>query len=171
MNDMFDAHKYVEAWSEQLKGNKKMEQNKIGGGSFKLGERCHRCHKPLKVKESIERGYGPICWGKLGGGVDPQTRTEGLGEHDHYALPSTITDQKQAFDSLNSYREMVMGIIAHRRSQDCSCGEPLERGMIFSYDHDGGWTLNGFKHKQWVYLHCFACGNDAAIWKLGVARE
>jgi len=26
---------------------------------------CRICGKPLKVKESVERGVGPVCWGRI----------------------------------------------------------------------------------------------------------
>jgi hypothetical protein len=29
--------------------------------------RCGRCSKPLTVPESIDRGFGPICWEEMGG--------------------------------------------------------------------------------------------------------
>ena len=39
-------------------------QNNLGGATLPA-VRCIRCHKPLKVPESVMRGFGPICWGKI----------------------------------------------------------------------------------------------------------
>ena len=55
---------------------------------------------------------------------------------------------------------------------DKTCGyddSPL--GAIESYDHDGGWTVDGLKRKQWLYATCLKCGYQWSIWKLGVGRE
>lgn len=30
--------------------------------------KCERCNRTLKDPESIGRGYGPVCWRKIGGG-------------------------------------------------------------------------------------------------------
>jgi len=43
-------------------------------------------------------------------------------------------------------------------------------GLIEHYDHDGGWLVDGFEKKQWLYRTCFKCGYQWAIWKLGVPR-
>lgn len=26
---------------------------------------CNRCGRPISNKKSVERGYGPVCWGKI----------------------------------------------------------------------------------------------------------
>lgn len=49
------------------------------------------------------------------------------------------------------------------------CGANL--GPIEYYPHDGGWTVEGFSEKQWLYRHCDKCGYDWAIWKLGVPKD
>lgn len=40
-------------------------------GGYALRERkkmiCLNCGKKLKDAKSIERGYGPVCWGKVAG--------------------------------------------------------------------------------------------------------
>ena len=37
-----------------------------------------------------------------------------------------------------------------------------------SYDHDGGYVVEGFEKKQWLYLTCESWGYDWSIRKLGV---
>ena len=52
------------------------------------------------------------------------------------------------------------------------CGyEGLKHLKIHSYDHDGGWSVQGYDRKQWLYVTCPKCCFDWALWKLGVSRE
>ncbi len=44
--------------------------------------------------------------------------------------------------------------------------EPIEH-----YDHSGGWTVDGLKGKQWLYITCPKCEYQWALSKLGVRRE
>lgn len=30
-----------------------------------MNDRCGKCHRALKDPKSKERGFGPICWGKI----------------------------------------------------------------------------------------------------------
>lgn len=48
---------------------------------------------------------------------------------------------------------------------------PLMNEPIEHYDHSGGWTLDGFKEKQWLYITCPKCDYQWALSKLGVKRE
>lgn len=50
-------------------------------------------------------------------------------------------------------------------------GEIGHLGAIEHYDHEGGWTVEGFQRKQWLYKTCMRCGYQWALWKLGVPRE
>ncbi len=50
------------------------------------------------------------------------------------------------------------------------CGRDLDVNNIESYDYEGGWTVDGFLCKQWLYITC-GCGYQLALWKLGVPRE
>jgi len=50
-----------------------------------------------------------------------------------------------------------------------SCGGKL--GSIEHYSHSGGWAVEGFNKRQWLYKPCLECGYDWALWKLGVPRE
>ncbi len=53
-------------------------------GGYALRERkkmiCLNCGKKLKDAKSIERGYGPVCWGKVAGAMQqilaPLARTD-----------------------------------------------------------------------------------------------
>lgn len=42
---------------------------------------------------------------------------------------------------------------------------------IDHYAHAGGYTVEGFDMKQWLSVHCDACGYDWSISKLGIPRE
>jgi len=50
-----------------------------------------------------------------------------------------------------------------------SCSGKL--GAIEHYDHDGGWNVEGFSEKQWLYKTCRKCGYQWALWKLGIRRQ
>jgi hypothetical protein len=41
---------------------------------------------------------------------------------------------------------------------------------IEHYDHEWGWPVDGYKDLQWLYLTCPYCGDQVALWKLGVPR-
>jgi hypothetical protein len=43
-------------------------------------------------------------------------------------------------------------------------------GYIENYDHNGGWNVEGFQRKQWLYKTCRKCGYQWALWKLGIPR-
>jgi len=54
----------------------------------------------------------------------------------------------------------------------CSwCETDLTGKPIHSYDHDGGWKVEGFTLKQWLYVSCPKCNYDWAIWKFGISRS
>jgi len=42
----------------------------------------------------------------------------------------------------------------------------LKGSQLQHYNHDGGWSVEGFAEKQWVYIHCHQCGYDWALHKL-----
>lgn len=42
----------------------------------------------------------------------------------------------------------------------------LQGSNIKSYNHDGGWRIEGCLRLQWVYVHCPTCSYDWALWKL-----
>ena len=49
------------------------------------------------------------------------------------------------------------------------CGTTL--GPAQTYDHEGGWKIEGYAKKQWVYFGCVKCDYDWALWKLLDRRE
>jgi len=53
------------------------------------------------------------------------------------------------------------------------CGRklPIRDSAIKMYPHDGGWNVNGYDKKQWLYIICPKCGYQWALWKLGVSRS
>ena len=48
------------------------------------------------------------------------------------------------------------------------CGSEL--GAIESYDHEGGWEVEGYRAKQWLYKTCCGCGYQWSFSHLGYAR-
>lgn len=65
---------------------------------------------------------------------------------------------------LGDYGELVKG-------KKCKfCGTVLNYGCIEYYDHEGGFKVEGFDKKQWLYINCFGCGHDWSLVHLGVAR-
>lgn len=54
----------------------------------------------------------------------------------------------------------------------CDCSWRKGRDVILSgtnikaYPHEGGIHVEDREGKQWVYVHCSACGYDWALWKL-----
>jgi len=66
--------------------------------------------------------------------------------------------------SLEDYRKQI-------KDDKCSCGYVgLSKLRIEHYDHDGGWPVEGFEEKQWLYVTCPKCGYQWALWKLGIPR-
>lgn len=66
--------------------------------------------------------------------------------------------------SLDDYQGLVDG-------KKCRwCGSGLN--PISHFDHDGGWDVDGFDKKQWLYAECSNrnCRYEWALWKLGVSR-
>jgi len=54
----------------------------------------------------------------------------------------------------------------------CSCGfKGLSKLPIEHYDHSGGWKVDGFLKRQWLYVTCPKCEYQWALWKLGVPRN
>lgn len=50
------------------------------------------------------------------------------------------------------------------------CQSVLSHQSVEYYDHDGGYMVDGFQQKQWLYLTCPGCGYQWSLVKLGVAR-
>lgn len=49
-----------------------------------------------------------------------------------------------------------------------SCGRPLPSPLKMEhYDHSGGWEVEGFSERLWLYVTC-ACDYQNALWKLGI---
>ena len=46
--------------------------------------------------------------------------------------------------------------------------EGLNNEEIKAYDHLGGYKVDGFKKRQWLFIVCPQCQYEFALWKLGV---
>lgn len=50
--------------------------------------------------------------------------------------------------------------------------ETPPRGWVLEYyPHDGGWDVDGFPHKLWLYIVCPKCHYQSALWKIGIPRQ
>jgi hypothetical protein len=68
--------------------------------------------------------------------------------------------------TLQGYEQMLKG-------KKCSkCGEgDLEGLPITHYDHVGGWQVEGFANRQWLYVTCPACNFQVSLRKVGIAGK
>lgn len=48
------------------------------------------------------------------------------------------------------------------------CNTDITEQSIDTYEHDGGWIVEGFDEKQWLSIQCPSCGYEWALWKIGV---
>ena len=65
--------------------------------------------------------------------------------------------------SLKEYEEMVRGL----RCRTTGCVGPLG---LQNYDHEGGWQVEGFSEKQWLYTECRHCANAVSLRHWGIER-
>jgi len=65
--------------------------------------------------------------------------------------------------TLHDYAKMVEGVT-------CRFCETKLSTKIHAYDHEGGWLVDGFHHRQWLYAICPGCEYQWALWKLGIPR-
>ena len=52
------------------------------------------------------------------------------------------------------------------------CGSPLDTRSenMKMFPNPGGWCVNGYDVKQWIYIVCDRCGYQWSLQKLGVSR-
>lgn len=48
---------------------------------------------------------------------------------------------------------------------------PLSSETIKCYEHEGGWIVDGFTKRMWLFITCPKCDYEWALWKLGVPRH
>lgn len=49
----------------------------------------------------------------------------------------------------------------------CICGATLQGSQVRHYGpHEGGYHVEGFEEKRWVYVTCASCGYDVALHKI-----
>lgn len=55
---------------------------------------------------------------------------------------------------------------------ECHCGAelPVHHSAIHLDPQDDGWAVEGYEDPQWLYIVCPQCGEQWALWKLGVPR-
>lgn len=85
-------------------------------------------------------------------------------EDDDMTLWTVSIDAKKP--TLEDYRKQI----TRNECADRCNFKGLKSLPIEHYDHDGGWPVEGFKEKQWLYVTCPKCGYQWALWKLGVLR-
>ncbi len=73
-----------------------------------------------------------------------------------------VSTPNKVLPSLIDYEDMI-------KDKNCSyCNGHL--GGIEYYPHDGGWLVDGFSERQWLYKTCMKCGYQWALRKIGVDR-
>lgn len=66
--------------------------------------------------------------------------------------------------NLEDYAQLV-------KERHCrTCGRKLP-AKIEHYDHEGGWKVDGYDERQWLYVNCPNCGYDNALWKLSIPGD
>jgi len=64
---------------------------------------------------------------------------------------------------LEDYEKLIKG-------KKCKwCGTELPQKIEY-YEHSGGWVVEGFDSKLWLYVVCPKCKYQWALWKLGIKR-
>jgi hypothetical protein len=66
--------------------------------------------------------------------------------------------------SLADYHHLVENVSC------AGCGETLEKPLIDYYNHADGWRVHGIIGRQWLSVHCRACGYDTSLSKIGIDR-
>lgn len=61
-----------------------------------------------------------------------------------------------------------LGLIKGKR---CCWDYSILATTLNAYEHDGGWSVRGYKHKLWLSVKCLKCGYDWSLNKLGVPQE
>jgi hypothetical protein len=77
-------------------------------------------------------------------------------------------DSEDAFmpdRSVDKYLRQVDSFMCH------FCGASMTGQPVRGYDHDAGWTVEGFPEKQWLYIVCPKCQHQWGFNHLGVTRE
>lgn len=114
---------------------------------------CRKCGRILSSPKSIKLGIGPICAKKSG--IDEYELERQIDEQNKKKSKGELEDNN--YPPLSFYQSKVM-------YRECSCGGtllPLDHFM-----HDGGYSVQGYKHRQWIYSECDKCHNAYALWKL-----
>jgi len=62
------------------------------------------------------------------------------------------------------YAKMVEGVTCRW----CGYALPTE---IQNYNHGGGWELEGYTRRQWLYVECRRCDYQWSLAKLGIPRN
>ena len=64
--------------------------------------------------------------------------------------------------TLDEYARLLDG----RPCRDC--GARLPASSLRHYEHSGGWRVDGFTKREWLYAVCSSCGYQNALWKIGI---
>ena len=64
---------------------------------------------------------------------------------------------------MSDYQAQIVGKVCP------ACKRPVPSTIKF-YDHAGGYDVEGFSGRQWLYVECHGCQFQISLWKLGVAH-
>jgi hypothetical protein len=87
---------------------------------------------------------------------------------DESRIHGTITNMRDAQNAVSVIWDKILK--APLGLQYCNCQIPLCFGSLMSYDHDSGAKVPGYAAPQWFVIHCFKCGYDTNIYKIGIHR-
>jgi hypothetical protein len=66
--------------------------------------------------------------------------------------------------SLHYYTDQVYG----KTCRWCDHKVQLHPRDVKAYAHDGGYEIEGFQHRQWIYVVCSKCDYAWSLSKLGI---
>jgi hypothetical protein len=62
---------------------------------------------------------------------------------------------------MSDYQAQIVGKVCP------ACKRPVPSRIQFR-DHAGGFKVDGFSQRQWLWVSCPGCSFDIALWKLGI---
>ncbi len=63
---------------------------------------------------------------------------------------------------LEDYSREIVG-------KQCHCGYVYTNSdKVERYNHSGGWIVEGYQGRQWLWVTCRKCEHDMSLWKIGI---
>ena len=68
--------------------------------------------------------------------------------------------------NLDEWATLAIG----RRSKCWSCQTIFSRNDFANYPHDGGWSVDGLRERQWLYFTCPHCKAQNSFASLDIGK-